>query len=360
MGLRRLACALALPSFAFSLVAGCGSDASTSASTDTDGGAVAHGDSGASGGGDASLVCGTCPTGYTCGSANGVAVCRAPSGVPLFSHVFVIPMENTSLSTLDAATNTPNFKAIKAAWASGTDYHGVAHPSLPNYVAMVSGDTQGIGCDCNPSGSACNTVTCNEILGSCGCDQSAPSLADQIEAAGKTWKSFAEDIGTPCNLTSSGKYAARHVPFLYFDGVQKDAARCANVTDFAGFDPASAPTFAFLTPNLDDDMHDPLPASAKNLANGDAWIKPIVDRITASSAWKDRGLLVIVWDEDDASADAPIPIFVISPLAKSGGFTSTTRADHYALLATFEDGLGLSRLGKAAQATPLVDYFPAQ
>jgi hypothetical protein len=73
---------------------------------------------------------------------------------------------------------------------------------------------------------------------------------------------------------------------------------------------------------------------------------------------------VVVWDEDDASGgvsgtDDPVPIFVMSPYAKSGGFVSATKADHYALLATFEDGLGLPRMGKAAKATPLADYFPA-
>ena len=73
-------------------------------------------------------------------------------------------------------------------------------------------------------------------------------------------------------------------------------------------------------------------------------------------------MLLIVWDEDDLSgviaADDPIPMFVLSPLAKTP-YQSATHADHYAVLATIEDALGLPRLGAAAQATPLADFFPA-
>ena len=314
--------------------------------------------------------CGTCPQGYTCGKANGLDVCRASSGIPLFSHVVVILMENTTLATLATAEGSggaPNLAAMKAKYATGSNYHGVVHPSLPNYVALTSGDTQGITCDCkpDPNQGTCNVATCNLLLGSCSCNKPALSIADQLETAKKSWFEFGEDMGTACNTTSAGGYAARHVPFLYYDGIRSDATRCqAHVVDFTKFDPNAAPAFAFIAPNLTHDMHDPFPASATNIKNGDDWIGPEVDTIVKSSAYTQGGLLVVVWDEDDASGgvsgtDDPVPIFVMSPYAKSGGFVSATKADHYALLATFEDGLGVPRLGKAAQATPLADYFPA-
>jgi hypothetical protein len=196
------------------------------------------------------------------------------------------------------------------------------------------------------------------------------NLADQIEAAGKSWMAFGEDMGAPCNLTDSGNYAVRHVPFLYYDDVQSNATRChTHVVDFANFDPASAAAFTFIAPNLVNDMHDPnLPsdntAIMQNIPHGDAWIGPQVDKIMASPAYQQGGLLVVVWDEDDDSggllgSDDPIGIFVISPYAKSGGYVSAAHADHYDLLATLEDGLGLPRLGKAASVPPLSDYFPA-
>jgi hypothetical protein len=332
-------------------------------------------------GGSSTAGCGTgCPTGYTCGAANGIPVCRAPSGVPLFSSVFVIMMENTSLSTLQTAMTggtAPNLTAMASKYATGSAYHGVTHPSLPNYIALTSGGTQNTVCDCaaTPGGDSCpgSYLTCEgELLfKSCSCPNSAKNIADQLEAAGKSWMAFGEDMGTPCNTTDSGNYAQRHVPFLYYEDIQTNAARCdAHVVDFKGFSPATAAAFNFIAPNLIDDMHNPDPTNSTNIPDGDTWIGPQVSAITASEAYTKGGLLVVVCDEDDASGgitgttDDPIEIFVISPYAKSGGYVSSVMANHYSLLATMEDGLGLPRLGMAASpgtgfAATLSDYFPA-
>jgi len=346
---------------------GSASDGSMSdASTHSDGGSDAASQHDSAGGGDAS-ACGPCPTGYSCGTANGIAVCRAASGIPRFSNVYLILMENTSLSTLSPAMangTAPNLESLATTYATGSNYHGVTHPSLPNYIALTSGSTQGIACDCqaSPTGSPCNTGTC--ILGACSCPAAAASIADQLEAASLTWMAFGEDMGTPCNITDSGNYAQRHVPFLYYTGIQGNSARCAaHVVDFTNFNVASPAAYNFIAPNLMDDMHNPDPTNSTNIPDGDTWIGPHVAAITSSAAYAQGALVVVVWDEDDGSgfptADAPIPIFVMSPYAKHGGYVSATMANHYSLLATVEDGLGLTRIGMAAAATPLSDYFPA-
>ncbi len=295
----------------------------------------------------------------------------------MFSHVFLILMENTSLSTLQSAMNggnAPNLANLAKNYGTGSDYHGVAHPSLPNYIALTSGDTQGIGCDCSPSsGGSCITgVTCSLVLGTCKCDRNVTNLGDQLDKANVSWMAFGEDMGTPCNLSNSGNYAVRHMPFVYYDDIQTDSTRCkAHVVDYTKFSPASAPRFTYIAPNTVDDMHDPsLTAGIQNIKNGDAWIGPATSAILASSAYKQGGLFVVVWDEDDHSggvlgSDDPIPIFLMSPYAKNGGYVSKAKADHYTLLATVEDGLGLPRMGKAAAkragfADTLSDYFPAK
>jgi phosphatidylinositol-3-phosphatase len=322
--------------------------------------------------------CGTgCPTGYTCGTANGIAVCRAASGVPLFTNVMVILMENTTRATLQSAMTSgaaPKLKAMQSTYASGANYHGVAHPSLPNYLALASGDTHGVGCDCLPitGQGTCSGLNCTVLTGSCSCNQTAATIADQLETAKLSWKAFGEKMGTPCNLTdvatsgTNGGYAVRHVPFLYFDAIRTDSTRCtSHVVDFSTFDPNSPPAYSFIAPDLVHDMHDPFLGGTGNITNGDTWIGPEVDTIVKSTGYTQGGLLVVVWDEDDNSggltgADDPIPIFVMSPYAKSGGYSSPGKADHYSLLATIEDGLNLPRLGaKASAATPLADYFPA-
>lgn len=372
----------------------CGSDDSAVAGG---GGAHAGVDGGGSGNGDGSAAtgdgsvgssdgggstCGTCPTGTTCGTFNGLAACESTTGIPRFDHVFLVMMENLSYSTLNDAINqdagaTANLRSLRDTYASGDDYHGAhsggqaVHPSLPNYIAIASGDSQGVSCDCKPlpeAGSCSSFGACTTITGSCGCNQAVPNIADQIETVTKTWKAYGEDMGTPCNVTDNGGYAVRHVPFLYFDDIRENSARCTShvvdyastfATDLAG---TAAPNFLYVAPNLTDDGHDPQnPAShTTNIANVDTFLGKIVPAITASSAYKNGGLVIFVWDEDNSSGifsnDDPIPIFVMSPYAKKG-FVSHVTADHASLLATIEDGLGLPRLALAATAKPLVDYF---
>jgi hypothetical protein len=217
-----------------------------------------------------------------------------------------------------------------------------------------------------------DNLICNLLLGACSCDQptSVMNIGDQLEAAGKSWMAFGEDMGTPCNVTDSGNYAVRHVPFLYYDSIQNDVQRCnKHVVDFSQFSPTSAAVYNFIAPNLIDDMHNPDPTTSVNIPDGDAWIGPQVANIMAAATFIKGGLLVVVWDEDDGSGgisgtDDPIGIFVMSPYAKSGGYVSQMQANHYSLLATIEDGLGLPHLGNAANpgtgfAANLADYFPA-
>ncbi len=352
-----------------SIDSGTGSDTSVSADSSSAKDGATSKDSTTS---DVTATCTTCPTGYACGTANGIPVCRSKTTqIPMFTHVFVIMMENTSLSTLETAITggtAPNLKTWQGAYATGADYHGVTHPSLPNYISLTSGGPQGIGCDClaKPGSGSCFPVL--DVCLSCSCNQSVTNFADQLEAAqpAKTWMDFGEDMGTPCNLTDSGNYAQRHNPFLYYDDIQSNATRCnAHVVDFSNFSPATAADFNFIAPNLIDDMHNPDPTNSTNIPDGDKWLGQKVPTILSSSAYTSGGLLVIVWDEDDGSGgiggttDDPIGIWVMSPFAKSGGFSSSVKANHYSLLATFEDGLGVGRIGNAATASPLADYFPA-
>ncbi len=307
---------------------------------------------------------------------NGLPVCKTGSGVPLVEHVFVVVLENMSLNTFGEGT-TPNLDALRAANAIATDYHGASHPSLPNYIAMTSGDTQGIACDCNASAGTACTSACSVVSHDCTCTRDVKNLADQIEGAHLGWKAYGEGMGAPCNLTDDAntKYAVRHVPFLYYEGIQKNADRCkSHIVDLAPGGlalGADAPAFQFVAPNLTHDGHDPqVPGShATNLANIDAFIGPFVQTITGSQAFEKGGLLVIVYDEDDNSgfptADDPIPLLVVSPYAKKK-FESKAKADHYSLLATIEDALGLGgRLGQAGKpragmADTLADFFPTQ
>jgi hypothetical protein len=328
--------------------------------------------------------CGTCPSGTLCSSANGIPVCKTPSNVPLFTSVFVVVMENTSLGSLQGASNTPYLSGLFTKGAFASDYHGVTHPSLPNYIALTSGSpgvqsdgTTAVSCDCDPSANTCdNCSVLTTLISPCGCEQTTQHLGDLVELAGKSWKDYGQSMGSACNTNTSGAYAARHVPFLYYDNVQSNTTRCNNhIVDYsvlAGDLTGTTPNLAFIAPDLNNDMHGTgILQSGTDVGMGDTWLHDNVGapwlmnntgKITDSAAFKAGGVVFIVWDEDDLSGtlskDDPIPLFVISPFAKTGGYNSVGHADHYALLATIQDGLGLKpRLGGAGGAATLGDFF---
>jgi hypothetical protein len=312
--------------------------------------AVVGDDTGSSGG------CGSgpaCDAPFTC-SASGI--CVSASGIPAFDHVYVAIFENRSLDTV--LGHAPYFDGLVASYASASDYVSIGHPSLPNYIAMTSGDTYGDMCDCDPGATHdCNSFTCTAIGGFCTCEHDAMHLADQLEAAGLTWREYGEGMGEPCHSAdvTASHFAVRHLPFMYYANVLSDTTRCTDhVRDFGDF-PADLGSYRFtmISPNLCSDMHDTCGGNA--VTHGNDWastnLQPIVDALGAYD------VLFIVWDEEDNSVgNAPIPFIVVSPLVTPGVVTAA-HYDHYSLLATWEDGLGLTRLGNAASATPIADIW---
>lgn len=218
-----------------------------------------------------------------------------------------------------------------------TDYHAVAHPSQPNYVALVAGSALGVNSDDN--------VTLN-----------ARNIADLIEADSKTWRVYAEGYPGNCFLgATSGRYARKHNPLVSFVDVQNDPTRCANVTnessfvsDFTGRQLAD---FSMYVPDLNDDGHD---TGAKY---ADKWFSAKFGPLLANKQTMDGVLLIVTFDEDD---DRPINhIFTAfyGPNVKSG-VQLNGHYDHISLLRTIEDLMGLGTLGSGdATATPITGFL---
>ena len=120
-----------------------------------------------------------------CALLAGRATAAAP--VPAFAHVVVIVFENKESTSVLGNRAAPTFNAYGRRYAKLTRYYGVTHPSLPNYLALVSGSTQGITTDCTD------------------CVVDAKSLADTLEASGRTWKTYAEGLPAPGFLAISVK-----------------------------------------------------------------------------------------------------------------------------------------------------------
>jgi phosphatidylinositol-3-phosphatase len=265
-----------------------------------------------------------------------------PSGQPRFAHIYVIVLENEEYSSLVGSAAAPFLNGLIATSGLATNYFGVAHPSQPNYLALFSGSTQGVTDDGNH-------------------DLAGTNLADQLEAAGKTWNVFAQDYPGGCftgatkggkgeGVGAAGSYARKHDPAISFTDISSNPARCARITNFAAFDPTAA-DFELIVPNQCNDMH------SCPIATGDSFLSTFVPRITSSPAFA-NSVLFITTDEgsSDTSGGGQVLTLVVSPLAKAG-FASKVHYDHYSLLRTIEDAWGLPCLGQACSASDMADFF---
>jgi hypothetical protein len=264
----------------------------------------------------------------------------ADSGLPVFSHIDVIVMENKEYGDIVGSAHAPYLNSLIAQYGLATNYTGITHPSEPNYFALFSGSTQG----------ATNDGVYN---------LDGENLADQLEAKGKTWKVFAENAPTNCftdilalgGEDGPGLYVRKHNPAISFTDISHSPERCANITDLTHFDPAAA-NYALIVPNQCHDMHD------CSVATGDDFLKGFVPKILNSRAWQDGGALFITWDEGSTSlgGGGQVPLLVISNRVPKG-FRSSVEHNHYSLLRAVEDAWGLGCLNQACAASSLEEFF---
>jgi acid phosphatase len=248
--------------------------------------------------------------------------------LPRPDHVVVVVMENHSYSSVIGSTSAPYINALAAQGASFTNYRAISHPSEPNYLALFSGSTQGVGDD------------------SCPHTFSAANLGSQLIDAGLTFAGYSESMPsggyTGCE---DGDYVRRHNPWVNFTNVPAAANR---TFDAFPSDYTMLPTVAFVVPNLADDMHD------GSVAQGDTWLRDNLDGY-AQWARSHNSELIVTWDEDDDTAGNQIPTIVVGAHVTAGRYDEA--ANHYNLLRTVEAFHGLPAVGAAADATPITDIF---
>jgi hypothetical protein len=279
-----------------------------------------------------------------------VTASAATSG---YAHIFFIMMENEGPPQIIGNTaDAPFINSLVAKYASAPNYFGVTHPSLPNYLALLSGSFQNVWDDCPPGAS----VTCapEEFNGGTPYNGtiltpaeltiatntphmfSGPTLVDQLDAAKLSWKAYMESMpsvgyagaAAPVD-TVNGKsvprnlYAVKHNPFYYFSNIVNNPARMQKIVPFSQFDTDlaanSVANFVWISPNQCDDMHGISGANAKavHIPNcaapasgvyhgpiqvGDSFLKGLVGKIMASAAWKQKSAILIAWDENDYSS----------------------------------------------------------
>lgn len=257
-------------------------------------------------------------------------------------HVWWIWMENREYRSIIGSDDAPYINGLAMQYGLATRYYGIRHPSEPNYIAAVAGSTLGVTDDGRY-------------------DLDASSLFDQLEAAGRSWHVYAQDVPDGCFTGSAyrggrdgpgraGSYVRKHNPAISFRAISGDPARCGHISNLASFEPGSA-DFELIIPNLTNDMHD------GSTADGDRFLRELVPLITASAAFQ-NGVVFITWDEGttDLRGGGHIVTLVLRPGIEAG-FRSATGHDHYDLLRTVEDVFGLDCLRNACDGRALSEFL---
>lgn len=265
------------------------------------------------------------------GGTSSAASAASAASVPTPDHVVVVVMENHAYNQVIGSSSAPYINSLKSGGANLSASYAETHPSQPNYYAMFSGSTQGVTDD------SCVTPGFS----------SAPNLASELIAAGKTWASYNESLPSQGSTTcSSGKYAQKHNPWFGFSNVPTSSAYT-----FAQFptDYSTLPQVSYVTPNLCSDMHD------CSVSTGDTWLK---NNLGAYATWAKthNSLLVVTFDEDNRLAGNKIPtVFYGQPVTP--GSSSSMTYNHYNVLRTIEDMYGTSHAGEAANSTDITGIW---
>jgi hypothetical protein len=308
---------------------------------------------------------------FTVGAAN---LAPAPLEPPLstvgdLDHVFMVYMENKGFTEIVGSPNAPYLNSLINTYGFGSNYYALTHPSDPNYYPILGGSDFGINYNC--------PANCFD----------QPNLADNIELAGKTWAGYMEGGGGYSTPTD-------RLPFLAFSDIYNDPARvAAHLFDLSQLDqdlasPATAPNFVWFAADDATNMEGPtdtllgviqwalsqLTTHQYNVRAGDEWLQDTLPDIMNSPVWNDptqKSAIFLTFDEDYNNISLGIgnqgnhivTVVIPSPGAvasgmRGGHFVADDYNNHYSLLRTIEDSLGLPPLtNNDRYAQPMNEYW---
>jgi len=295
------------------------------------------------------------------GAAGGSA---GPSGQ--LSHVFVITMENHDPGEIVGnSTDAPYINdTLLASYASASnfvDQFALSTPSEPHYVWMEAGTNK----------FSDHTFTGDGDASASNSTADTDHLVTQLKNASPevTWMSYQESINSTtgaCPIASSGAYAAKHDPFVFFQDVSGSPPSKTNAYCAAHHQPSeqlaldvqanTVARYAFITPDLCHDMHGRSSCPEKNLVKaGDTWlaanVPSLIDFVTAHA-----GVIFIVWDEGDSTT--MLPFIAIGPGVKTG-YVGNVKYTHGSLLKSLEEIFGVPVLSRVASENDFADLFRA-
>ncbi|MFD9206102.1 alkaline phosphatase family protein [Streptomyces sioyaensis] len=255
----------------------------------------------------------------------------ARAALPTYDHVVVVVFENKQYGEIIGNRDAPYLNELAQSGADLTGMKALTHPSQPNYFNLFSGATQGL------TGDGCYTAQ----------SMTAPNLAQELIAAGKTFASYNEGLPAQGSTTcSDGRYRQKHNPWFAFRNVPLDTGR--TFAQFPRGDFGTLPTLSFVIPDMCNDMHDCA------VGSGDTWLK---NNLADYARWAEdhNSLLMVTWDEDNLLGSNRIATIFHGAHIKRGSVSGDY--NHYNLLRTFEDMYGTGHAGNAATAAPVTGVF---
>ena len=254
---------------------------------------------------------------------------------PRVTKLLVIVMENHSLKQMQSGMPYTFAQATTYGYAS--QYRAIRHPSLPNYVAILSGRPHGVSDDQNPSAHRLGGET---VFG-------------QAVRKGRSAKTYAEGMPGNCATHNGGDhYAVRHNPWAYFVGERKlCTSNDVPISRLgADIDRGTLPNAGLIIPNTCHDAHD------CSLKTADAWFSSTMKKIYAGKDWKAGRLAVVLTaDEDDRVSGNRVLTVVIHPSQHHR--VVTTPLSHYSLTGLYDDALHVNRINNAKTAPSMAAAF---
>ncbi len=270
--------------------------------------------------------------------ATGSAASPAAGSGPV-RKILVIMEENHSIQQI-FPSGMPYLWSLAQRYAYASDWSDVAHPSLPNYLAIFGGSAFNDPQDCAPGP---------------GCSYPGPSVFGQALARGETAKAYEESMPQPCDQGFVGDYDVNHNPWAYFPS---EAASC-RANDLPAGTPAGGalagdirggtlPTVGLITPNLQHDGHDGTPAQA------DAWLRTWMPALMSGPDWRaGRLAIVVVFDEGETTEQ--VPFVLMAPHISAVKITKP--ANQYALTRLIDKVIGAAPLRKASSAADITSIL---
>lgn len=254
-------------------------------------------------------------------------VALAADALPRPDHIVIVVEENKSFSQIIGNSAAPYINALARRGALFTNSYGVTHPSQPNYLALFSGTTRGIGSN------------------ACPLDLTGENLGGALIAQGLSFTSYSEsmpEIGFAGCMY--GAYMRKHNPVANW----KELAAFNQPFSTFPQDFAKLPTVALVIPDQLNDMHD------GSIAQGDAWLEKNLEQY-AQWALAHNSLLIVTWDEDDGSEGNRVATMFVGAMIKPGN--SMQRINHYSLLRMLAEMYGFPFLGESARQKSLTGVW---